>query len=101
MSSDPTPTTRASRITEALNVAFRPVALKVQDDSARHAGHGGAAPGGETHFSVAIVSEMFTGLSRVARSRIIHSALQSEFDTGLHALSLSLSSPDDMPSKKS
>ncbi|HEY6255511.1 MAG TPA: BolA family protein, partial [Xanthobacteraceae bacterium] len=43
-------------IVEKLTKAFAPVRLDVVDDSHRHAGHAGARPGGETHFSVYIVS---------------------------------------------
>ena len=71
--------------------------LHVQDDSAQHAGHAGAHPGGETHYSVLIVSAAFEGVSRVARSRSVHSALQTEFgekdDGGMHALALTLRTP--------
>ena len=89
------PGNRAERIRTRLQQVFAPIALDVQDDSARHAGHSGAQPGGETHFNVAIVSEAFTGQSRVVRSRSVHDALHSEFLSGLHALSLKLRSPED------
>jgi BolA protein len=81
----------------ALTKAFAPILLEVQDDSHRHAGHAGARPGGETHYSVLMVSAAFEGVSRVARSRAVHSALQSEFGEsdgrGLHALALTLRTP--------
>jgi BolA protein len=69
--------------------------LEIQDDSARHSGHAGAAPGGETHFTVTIVSDAFSSLSRVARSRAVHAALKDEFEAGLHALSLRLCAPHE------
>jgi BolA protein len=78
-----------------LQAAFAPATLEIEDDSARHAGHAGAAPGGETHFSVTIVSSAFSGLSRVARSRAVHEALKDEFASGLHALSLRLCAPQE------
>ena len=37
---------RAARLDAALTAAFSPVVLRIQDDSARHAGHAGAQPGG-------------------------------------------------------
>ncbi len=43
-----------------------------------------------------IVSPVFQGLSRVARSRAVHEALAEEFATGLHALSLKLSTPAEV-----
>lgn len=85
------------RIEEALTEAFAPVSLKVTDDSAKHAGHAGASPEGETHYSVEIVAEAFEGLSRVQVQRTIMMVLQKEFDTGLHALALKASAPAANP----
>ena len=79
-----------------LSQSFSPLHLAIEDESARHAGHAGAAAGGETHYNVTIVSEKFAALSRVERSRVVHTALKGEFDRGLHALSLSLRSPDEI-----
>jgi BolA protein len=84
---------RAQRIHAALTTGFAPLRLEVVDDSHRHAGHAGAAPGGETHYSVLLVSEAFTGMNRVARSRAVHEALAGEFAGGLHALALTLRAP--------
>jgi BolA family transcriptional regulator, general stress-responsive regulator len=89
----PQPTDRRKRIEEALTEAFAPESLSVVDDSARHAGHAGAAPGGETHYNVEITSEAFAGLSRVQIQRTVMLVLQKEFDTGLHALALKASAP--------
>ena len=83
----------AESIRQKLTTAFAPVDLTVNDESARHAGHAGARPGGETHFDVRIVSEQFAGLSRVERQRQIHAALAAEFHGGLHALSLKALTP--------
>ncbi len=82
-----------------LELAFQPSAIEVLDDSARHAGHAGAGLQGETHFNVAMVSSLFTGLSRVERSRLVHQALGAEFEGGLHALSLVLRSPSEISSQ--
>jgi BolA protein len=70
--------------------------LQIVDDSARHAGHAGAQPGGETHFNVLLVSAAFQGVNRVARSRAVHAALEAEFAGGLHALSLTLRTPEEV-----
>src|SRR5262249_3490627 len=43
---------RAARLEALLRQAFSPTTLRVTDDSARHAGHAGARPGGETHYNV-------------------------------------------------
>ena len=84
---------RQQRIMTALAAAFSPSSLDVVDDSARHAGHAGAEPGGETHYTVRMVSTVFAGQSRLSRSRAVHAALGAEFKDGLHALSLVLRSP--------
>jgi stress-induced morphogen len=88
--------TRADRLHATLTQAFAPTRLEIQDDSARHAGHAGAQAGGETHYSVVIVSESFQAVSRVVRSRMGHAVLASEFAEGLHALSLTLRAPVEM-----
>lgn len=81
---------------------FAPVRLDVKDDSAKHAGHavrmtqpGHAPDANETHFRLAMVSDAFAGMSRVARQRAVNEALKGEFETGLHALSLTLKTPDE------
>lgn len=86
---------RADRIRATLEAAFAPAQVVVQDDSARHAGHAGARPQGETHYTVAVVSPAFAGRSRVDRSRAVHAALEVEFSHGLHALSLRLMTPEE------
>jgi BolA protein len=86
---------RAARIESVLTAAFAPARLTVTDDSAQHAGHAGAQPGGETHFSILMVSAAFQGQNRVARSRSVHAALADEFASGLHALALTLRTPEE------
>lgn len=84
----------AAKIRAKLEAAFAPAALAVEDDSAKHAGHSGARPGGETHFSVRIVSEVFTGLSRVERQRRVYAALADEMKPDrIHALALTTLTP--------
>ena len=89
----PAMTSRADRIAAALTARFAPSVLRIADESAHHAGHAGAAPGGETHYAVLLVSEAFAGQSRVARSRAVHDLLAGEFASGLHALALALRTP--------
>lgn len=79
---------RSERIHVTLTKVFAPSALDVIDDSHKHAGHAGAQPEGETHYTVKIVSTAFEGLSRVATQRAVMDALKEEFDSGLHALSI-------------
>jgi len=70
-----------------------PTHFVLTDESAKHAGHSGARPSGETHYHLVMVAAAFEGQSRVARQRLVYQALHEEFDTGLHALSLDLKTP--------
>ena len=85
----------ADRIRSKLNQALAPVRLEIQDDSAKHSGHSGAREGGESHFSVLIVSQAFTGLSRVARQRLVNAALAEDLAGPVHALSLQTLTPEE------
>jgi BolA protein len=89
--------TMAETIRQKLEAAFAPSELVVEDDSAKHAGHSGARPGGETHFSVRVVSESFAGLGRVERQRRIYAALAEELKpNGIHALTLTTLTPAEV-----
>ena len=71
-------------IEEKLKRAFAPESLEVVDDSDRHKGHVGAREGGETHFTVTLVSQSFRGLSRSERQRRINAALAEELAGPVH-----------------
>lgn len=88
--------TRADRMEAALRAKFAPSAVAIIDESALHAGHAGAAPGGQTHYRVEMTADKFAGMNRVSRSRAVHEALASEFQLGLHALSLRLRAPGEV-----
>ena len=89
--------TVAETIREKLTSAFTPAELSVEDESAKHAGHAGARPGGQTHFNVRIVSDTFIGVSRVERQRRVYAALAQEMKpNGIHALSLTTLTPAEV-----
>ncbi len=88
--------TIARTIEEKLTAAFAPVELVVEDESAKHAGHSGARPDGETHFRVRIVSDAFVGLSRVERQRRVYAALADEMNSRVHALALVTLTPEEV-----
>lgn len=90
----------AQRIHAILDAALSPSRLEVEDDSARHAGHAGARPGGETHFRVTAVSDAFTGLSRIARHRRVNELLAAELAGGVHALALHLQTPAEAAGRR-
>ncbi|ESQ90053.1 hypothetical protein ABAC460_09810 [Asticcacaulis sp. AC460] len=83
----------ADRIRSKLEQAFTPQRLEILDDSAKHSGHMGAREGGESHFSVVIVSNRFEGLGRVARQRLVNTELAEELAGPVHALALKTLSP--------
>jgi len=83
----------AQDIERELRAALQPTDLAVTDDSHLHAGHAGAREG--RHFSVRITSARFTGLSRVARHRLVYDALHRLIPQGIHALAIQAQSPDE------
>jgi BolA protein len=78
-----------------LTSAFAPTRLEIEDDSARHEGHAGARPGGESHFNVTIESAAFEGAAKVARQRMVYRALADELAGPLHALSIKALAPGE------
>ena len=83
------------RIEARLVEALSPSRLEIVDESALHAGHAGARPGGETHYRIAVVSAAFAGRSRVQRHRLVYDALAGEIADGVHALSLDARAPGE------
>jgi BolA family transcriptional regulator, general stress-responsive regulator len=92
-SAEPLMGVSAADVDEALRLALQPTRLLVTDDSHLHAGHAGAREG--RHFSVAVVSERFSGLGRVARHRLVYDALAAWMPRGIHALVIDARSPSD------
>ena len=82
-------------IRRKLNAAFAPEQLEVVDDSAKHKGHAGAPEGGESHFTVTVVSPRFVGVGRVERQRRINDALAEELAGPIHALSIKALAPGE------
>lgn len=85
----------AQTLQRKLTDAFQPTRLAIVDDSHKHAGHAGARAGGESHFSVEIVSPAFTGKSRVERQRLVYAALAAELREQVHALALRTLAPEE------
>jgi BolA protein len=76
----------ATEITRRLTEAFDPLYLAVHNDSEKHRGHSGYDDSGESHFTVEIVSESFTGQNRLARQRAVNAALGDLLESRIHAL---------------
>jgi len=82
-------------IEERLRAGLAPQQLEIVDESARHAGHAGARPEGETHFRVRVVSAAFAGLSRLERQRLVHRFLADLLRERVHALALVCRAPGE------
>jgi len=88
--------TLQARIEQKLTEAFVPERLSVINESHLHAGHQPDITGtGETHMRVRIVSEKFSGMTRLARHRAITELLKPELDAGLHALAVEPAAPGE------
>jgi BolA protein len=85
----------AETIERKLKAALSPMRLKIIDESARHQGHAGARPEGETHFRVEIVAAAFEGRSRLERHRMVSALLADELAGQIHALSLRTRAPSE------
>lgn len=88
------PGNRLVRIREALEAAFAPDRLVVNDDSHLHAGHAGARDG-RGHYSVEIVSAAFVGKGSLARHRSVYAALGEMMTTDIHALQIHARAPGE------
>ena len=85
---------RVQAIEAALRHGLQPLHLAIEDDSARHAGHAGAAGGGG-HFRVLIVSAAFRGQSQLARQRAVYALLADAMRSSIHALALRTLTPEE------
>jgi BolA family transcriptional regulator, general stress-responsive regulator len=84
-----------ARLKEKLLVALNPIRLDVINESELHAGHRSSPGTGESHFRILIVSEAFSGKSRVDRHRMVNSALADEVGGRIHALALATYAPGE------
>lgn len=82
---------REQRILKRLQL-LQPTYIDLKNDSDKHAGHtehlGGAGFTGETHYKLTLVSDVFSGLSRIDRQRKVNDLISDEFKTGLHAFEM-------------
>ena len=85
----------AAEIDQRLRAALSPERLVVIDDSAKHRGHAGHDPRGESHFTVEIVADAFAGKNRVQRHRLINQALAPLLAERVHALAIVAKAPGE------
>lgn len=78
-----------------LAAAFPDATIALSNDSASHHGHSGDDGSGESHFSLAITSPAFTGVSRVERQRMVNRALGDLPGQRVHALAIKARAPGE------
>lgn len=84
-------TSRQLRLENIINKNLQPIHLQVMDESFLHS----VPKDAQTHFKLIIVAEDFINLSRIARHRLVQNLIQHEFANGMHACSMSLSTPQE------
>ena len=88
------PDQRIAQIQARLQAGLAPVECQVEDESALHAGHAGAASGGG-HYRLRLVSSRFEGQSRVGRHRLVYDALHDMMQSDIHALAIIALTPTE------
>ena len=84
-----------TRLLHTVVSSFALLVLSGVPGFAQHAGHAGAAPGGNTHWRLTIVSAAFAGKPTVARHRMVYQALGDLMQHPIHALAIRARAPDE------
>jgi BolA family transcriptional regulator, general stress-responsive regulator len=74
--------------------ALSPLDIEIEDESARHAGHPGAAGGGG-HYNLRLTSQQFAGKTKIDRHRLVYDALADLMQREIHALAMVLLAPGE------
>lgn len=86
---------RLDRIRAQLVATFSPLQCQLDDESALHAGHAGAASGGG-HYRIRLVSALFEGQTRIVRHRLVYDCLHDMMHTDIHALAIIALAPSEV-----
>lgn len=87
-------------IISLLTKELTPIYLEVTDFSEKHRGHSGYREGGESHFDVVIVSDIFSGKSKIDRQKIVYGILVEEMKSKIHALTLKTMTAEEADKKR-
>jgi BolA protein len=90
----------AEKIEKILRETLTATVVEIEDESAVHVGHAGAASGGG-HYRVKIVSPLFEGKTQVQRHRMVYRALSTEMQRTIHALALTTLAPSQQARRRS
>lgn len=86
---------RLEQIRGRLQAALEPLEIVLDDESALHAGHAGAASGGG-HYQLRIVSARFEGLKLVTRHRLVYDSVHDMMHKEIHALAITALAPSEV-----
>lgn len=86
---------RFDRIQARLVETFTPSECQLEDESALHAGHAGAASGG-SHYRLRIVSDKFEKQGRIQRHRLVYDCLDDMMQKEIHALAITALAPSEV-----
>ncbi|WP_121115040.1 BolA family protein [Croceibacterium ferulae] len=85
----------ANEMEQRLRAALAPTLLEIINDTAQHLGHAGDDGSGESHFTIVIEAEVFAGVSRVERQRMVNRALGDIPGNRVHAVAVRASAPGE------
>lgn len=88
-------TTQLDDIRTKLIATFSPTECLLEDESAMHTGHAGAASGG-SHYRLRLISEVFEGISRLNRHRLVYDCLDDMMQHKIHALAITALAPSEI-----
>lgn len=86
---------RLDKIRDRLLANLGPADIELEDESALHAGHAGAASGGG-HYRLRITSAKFAGLNLVTRHRLVYDAVHDMMHKEIHALAITAVAPSEI-----
>lgn len=88
------PSTLMQAMTKRLTEDLAPLHLQIEDESALHVGHAGAASGGG-HYRLTLSSTRFEGKSRLTRHRLVYDCLSDLMRGDIHALAIVALTPSE------
>ncbi len=72
---------------------LEPTSLEIEDNSAAHASH--KSNNGDGHFTIKVISSLFSQKSQIMRHRLIYQALSDLIPQQIHAINIVAISPTD------
>jgi BolA protein len=87
----------ASEILKKVRSALTPTHLNLKNLSAAHKNHPESKKNGGGHYSLSVVSDLFSGLDLKSRQRWVMNLLSEQMGKAIHALQMELRSPEEVP----